>query len=100
MYLGRLVERAPKNEIFQNPAHPYTKALLQAIPSMTISSASVVSEQKIILRGEISSPVNIKSGCRFAARCPFAVEDCSKSDSELQEISAGHFVACIRYGDI
>ncbi|GHU58042.1 ABC transporter ATP-binding protein [Spirochaetia bacterium] len=100
MYLGRLVERAPKNEIFQNPAHPYTKALLQAIPSMTISGSSGAPEQKIILSGEISSPVNVKSGCRFAARCPFAVEACSGGDSELREISPGHFVACARYEDI
>jgi oligopeptide/dipeptide ABC transporter ATP-binding protein len=93
MYLGRLVEFASKQDIFRNPAHPYTIALLSAIPSINLDKP----KRKIILKGEISSPINPKPGCRFAARCPFAGAECVEKEIELREVEAGHFVACPRY---
>jgi peptide/nickel transport system ATP-binding protein len=93
MYLGRLVEVSPKKAVFQNPAHPYTTALLSAIPSINLDQP----KRKIILQGEISSPINPKPGCRFAPRCPFAADECSAADPELREIAPGHFTACVRY---
>lgn len=91
MYLGKCVERASSDEIFKNPLHPYTKALLAAIPIPSVESCHVVRE---LLQGEVTSPVNPKPGCRFAARCPFAKESCRQGEFELTEVSPGHFVAC------
>ena len=91
MYLGRCVEQAPANEIFNNPLHPYTKALLAAIPIPSIESCH---KKRELLQGEVTSPVNPKPGCRFAARCPFAKEGCHAGSMELREASPGHFVAC------
>ena len=96
MYLGQLIEKAPKNDIFQNPLHPYTVALLSAIPSTNVRQK----KNKIILKGEISSPINPKKGCRFAPRCPFATEACHTQDPVLQEVQPGHFVACHRYQEM
>ena len=92
MYLGQCVEIAPSNELFKNPKHPYTKALLAAIPVPDISMRYKEIE---IIKGEITSPVNPKPGCRFAARCPYAAEVCSEPQ-ELIEMSPGHFVACVQ----
>ena len=91
MYLGKCVERASSDEIFRNPLHPYTKALLAAIPIPSVDSCHVVRE---LLQGEVTSPVNPKPGCRFAARCPHAKESCRQGEFELTEVSPGHFVAC------
>ena len=91
MYLGKCVERASSDEIFKNPLHPYTKALLAAIPIPSVESCHVVRE---LLQGEVTSPVNPKPGCRFAARCPFAKDSCRQGEFELTEVSPGHFVAC------
>jgi peptide/nickel transport system ATP-binding protein len=96
MYLGEVVEMSPKNEIFSKPLHPYTIALLSAIPSVNLA----VRKKRIILKGEISSPVNPKQGCRFAPRCPFAAEGCVSADIPLTEVSAGHSVACVRYDEL
>lgn len=93
MYLGKCVEKAPANELFENPLHPYTQALLAAIPIPDISSRD---KQRELLQGEVTSPVNPKPGCRFAARCPYASEACTKEDIPLKEVSPGHFVACVR----
>ena len=90
MYLGKCVERASADELFENPLHPYTKALLSAIPEADLSMRSRKIE---IIKGEVSSPINPKPGCRFAARCPYASEACQQPQ-ELKEVSAGHFVAC------
>jgi len=90
MYLGRCVERASSDELFENPLHPYTKALLSAIPEADLSMRSRKVE---IIKGEVSSPINPKPGCRFAARCPHACEAC-QAPQELKEVSPGHFVAC------
>ncbi|KXG76499.1 ABC transporter ATP-binding protein [Thermotalea metallivorans] len=90
MYLGQLVELAPAKELFKNPLHPYTKALLSAIPVPSIKHK----KERILLKGEITSPINPQPGCRFAKRCPHATDACTKQDSTLREISPGHFVAC------
>ena len=93
MYLGKCVEKAPSDVLFENPLHPYTQALLAAIPIPDISSRD---KQRVLLQGEVTSPVNPKPGCRFAARCPYASEACTKEDIPLKEVSPGHFVACVR----
>ncbi len=91
MYLGQLVETSPARELFDNPLHPYTKALLSAIPSTDIHNQ----RERIMLKGEITSPVNPKPGCRFAARCPYVKEECYQPQ-ELVEIKPDHFVSCCR----
>ena len=93
MYLGKCVEKAPSDVLFENPLHPYTQALLAAIPIPDISSRD---KQRELLQGEVTSPVNPKPGCRFAARCPYASEACTKEDIPLKEVLPGHFVACVR----
>jgi oligopeptide/dipeptide ABC transporter ATP-binding protein len=95
MYLGQVVEKCSSKELFQNPLHPYTRALLSAIPSTDIDKPN----KREILRGEITSPVNPKPGCRFAARCPYAKEECSKQQKQ-EEVSPGHFVTCCRLNEI
>ncbi|MDD6045191.1 MAG: ATP-binding cassette domain-containing protein [Clostridia bacterium] len=91
MYLGKMVEKAPKNELFKNPLHPYTRALLEAIPIPKLSSRD---RQREILQGEIKSPINPKDECRFAGRCKYASEQCRSGAPELREITPGHFVSC------
>ena len=95
MYLGQMVEKAPAKELFYHPKHPYTKALLSAIPVPKVNTG----RKRIILKGEITSPINPKPGCRFAARCDYATEDCEKAQ-QLEEISRNHFVACSRCREI
>ena len=95
MYLGQLVEKAPTDELFTNTLHPYTQALLSAIPSIDIDHPM----QQIRMKGEITSPINPKPGCRFAARCPYAAEVCQQPQ-KLEEISSGHFVSCCRLKEI
>jgi oligopeptide/dipeptide ABC transporter ATP-binding protein len=95
MYLGQVVEKCSSKELFQNPLHPYTRALLSAIPSTDIDKPN----KREILRGEITSPVNPKPGCRFAARCPYAKEECLKQQKQ-EEVSPGHFVTCCRLQEI
>lgn len=95
MYLGQLVETAPTLELFDRPLHPYTKALLSAIPSTDIHHQ----RERIAMKGEITSPINPKPGCRFAARCPYATEAC-KQPQELKEVSKGHFVSCCRVNEL
>lgn len=91
MYLGQLVETSPTDELFERPLHPYTKALLSAIPSIDIYNQ----KQQIQIKGELVSPINPRPGCRFAPRCDYACEACSQP-FELQEVIPGHFVACCR----
>jgi len=95
MYLGQMVEFSPTKELFKMPLHPYTKALLSAIPSTNIHSK----RKGILLAGEVTSPINPKPGCRFAARCQYACEACTKEQT-LNEIIPGHFVACWRAKEI
>lgn len=93
MYLGKCVEMAPADEIFVNPLHPYTKALLAAIPIPSVDSCH---KRRELLQGEVTSPVNPKPGCRFAARCPFAKEQCKSAEVPLTERTSGHYVACYK----
>ena len=92
MYLGKCVEEADSRELFSNPVHPYTKALLAAIPIPSIRSLHMRRE---LLQGEVTSPVNPKPGCRFAARCPFASDACRKEDIPMKEVSQGHYASCV-----
>ena len=96
MYLGQAVEKCESKELFQNTLHPYSRALLSAIPVPSIH----VERNSIPLKGELSSPVNPKPCCRFAARCPYATEQCCGEEPELKEYIPGHFVACHRVGEV
>ncbi|NMA67205.1 MAG: ATP-binding cassette domain-containing protein [Clostridiaceae bacterium] len=95
MYLGQVVEKCPSKELFRQPLHPYTKALLSAIPSVDIRNPN----KREILRGELTSPINPKPGCRFAARCRFATEACQQPQKQ-EEVLPGHFVSCCRVHEI
>lgn len=96
MYLGRLVESAPTRELFTAPRHPYTKALLSAIPSLDPDDRG--NAQK--LEGEIPSPTNPPPGCKFQTRCPFAIDKCRKDEPKLEHSSTGHEVACHRWQEL
>jgi oligopeptide transport system ATP-binding protein len=94
MYLGRMVEIADRNEIYRNPLHPYTKALLSAVP---IPDPVIDSQrERIILTGEVPSPLNPPSGCVFHPRCPIAIDDCSQTIPELREVEPDHWASCLR----
>ena len=92
MYLGQCVESAPADELFENPRHPYTKALLEAIP---VPSLDARDQEWSTIRGEVTSPVNPAPGCRFAARCPYATDQCRGHDIPYNTVSEGHNVACV-----
>lgn len=89
MYLGQMVEKGTPKQLFSNPCHPYTKALLSAIPIPDPD----IKMNRVMLEGEITSPINVEPGCRFAKRCVYATEKC-KCNMELKEIEPGHFVSC------
>ena len=94
MYLGKIVEKAPTEELFNNPMHPYTQALLSAIPVSDLRAK----KERIIIKGEITSPINPPAECRFFKRCNYACDKC-KSIPQLNEVKPGHFVACHRLGE-
>lgn len=94
MYLGQMVEKAPTEELFKNPMHPYTKALMDAIP---VPNLSLRDKERVLIKGEVTSPVNPKPGCRFAARCTYVKSNCTGENFPIKEISPGHFVACRLY---
>ena len=96
MYLGSMVELSDKDELFDNPLHPYTKALLSAIPIPD----PTIKRDRIILTGDIPSPANPPKGCKFHTRCPYATDKCKEEAPEYREIKEGHFVACHRVGEI
>ena len=98
MYLGKMVELADANEIYDHPLHPYSKSLLSAVPVPDPKIARA--NQRIVLSGDIPSPLNAPSGCPFRTRCPYACDKCAESMPDFQEVSAGHFVACHRVGEI
>lgn len=91
MYLGRIVEIASKKELFENPIHPYTKALISAIPIPDVK----VKTKRIILKGDVPSPIDPPTGCRFHTRCPYATKECAEVMPELKDINSQHQVACI-----
>ena len=94
MYLGHIVEIANHNELYENPLHPYTKALLSAIP---IPDPVVEATRKYtVLEGEVPSPMNPPQGCVFHTRCPMAIEECKEEIPELRQVAKDHWVACIR----
>lgn len=95
MYLGQLVETSPTKELFDIPLHPYTKALLSAIPTTSFREA----KKRIMLEGELTSPIDPKPGCRFARRCPYSTKACHEPQA-LEELLPGHFVACCRAKEI
>lgn len=95
MYLGHLVEEAPSDELFSNPLHPYTQALLSAVPSTEVGRE----KNRIVLRGDLPSPLYPPSGCPFHTRCPYAKSYCSEMKPKKMEIEPGHFTRCFRYAD-
>ncbi|MEK7722883.1 MAG: dipeptide ABC transporter ATP-binding protein [Acidobacteriota bacterium] len=92
MYLGKIVEIATAQELYENAIHPYTQALLSAIPIPDPK----LQRKRIILKGDVPTPINPPSGCRFRTRCPLATEECSQIVPDLREISAGHYSACLK----
>ena len=96
MYLGCEVEMCESKELFRTPLHPYTKGLLSAIPIPSIH----VQREEIVMKGEVTSPINPKPGCRFASRCPYAEAKCHESLPAVEEVLPGHFCACHRVQEI
>ncbi|MEW6227185.1 MAG: ABC transporter ATP-binding protein [Bacillota bacterium] len=92
VYLGRIVQICGKEELFRNPLHPYTKALISAVPEIPRDGKPV--KRFETLKGEIPSPIDLPKGCRFHPRCPVAEPECRSTEPDLQEVVPGHWVAC------
>ena len=92
MYLGKMVELTDRDELFRNPLHPYTQALMSAIPIPDL----ILKRERIILKGDVPSPLRPPSGCRFHPRCPVALAHCAQQEPEFKEVSPGHWAACWR----
>ena len=97
MYLGQMVEKAPSDDLFRNPLHPYTRALLSAIPLPVVGKDK---PKRQLIRGEITSPVNLPDECRFGKRCDYTAEVCRACNPALREMEPNHFVACARCGEL
>ncbi|MBQ6987077.1 MAG: ABC transporter ATP-binding protein, partial [Oscillibacter sp.] len=98
MYLGRMVELADAAEIYERPLHPYTKSLMSAVPQPDPKTARA--NKRIVLTGDIPSPLNAPSGCPFRTRCAYATEACAGEMPEFKEVSPGHFAACHRIDEV
>ena len=98
MYLGKIVELAGADEVYSRPLHPYSKSLISAVPVPDPKTARA--NERIILKGDIPSPLNAPSGCPFRTRCQYAAEQCSQATPEFREVEKGHFVACHRVDEI
>ena len=98
MYLGKMVELADADEIYNRPLHPYSKSLLSAVPVPDPKIARA--NKRIVLKGDIPSPLNAPSGCPFHTRCAYATDICSQTMPPFEEIEAGHFIACHRAKEI
>lgn len=96
MYLGQLVEKAPTEKLFDKPIHPYTQALLSAIPIPDPD----YKQERIIIKGEITTPIDPPDSCRFDNRCPYATDKCRQTSPQMEEVEKGHFVACHRWNEI
>ncbi|WP_369282318.1 ABC transporter ATP-binding protein [Oscillibacter sp. GMB15532] len=94
MYLGQAIEKAPAEVLFANPVHPYTKALLSAIPIPSLHNR----KERVLMTGELTSPIDPKPECRFCSRCLYAQDACGAGDPQLKEIEPDHFVSCFRFG--
>ncbi len=94
MYLGQCVEKADSKELFKNPLHPYTKALLDAIPTPVLKGSD---HKRKVISGELTSPINPPEGCRFAARCPHVTDQCTDRAVPFKEVAPNHFVQCVLY---
>ena len=99
MYLGRLVEVAPASALFKEPRHPYTQALLAAIPTVGDGRTSIFDNPARILEGELPNPIDLPRGCRFASRCPHRMATCDDVEPTLGEAAPGHAVACHLYSE-
>lgn len=97
MYLGRIVEKGPTEAIIGSPLHPYTQALITAVPK---PDPDATRTEELPIKGEVPSGINIPSGCRFRPRCPYAIEKCAEIDPSLEKANENHYVACIRYKEI
>ena len=95
MYLGKIVELAPRDELFNHPMHPYTQALISAIPVANPN----LNRERILLQGEVPSPLNPPSGCRFHPRCPVVMDICAEGEPEFAQVSPGHLVSCFRVSE-
>jgi oligopeptide/dipeptide ABC transporter ATP-binding protein len=99
MYLGRLVEVAATADLFRSPLHPYTQALLAAIPTIGDGSASIFDQPGRLIEGELPSPIDLPRGCRFVSRCPHRMARCHEAEPPLAPVASGHVVACHLYGN-
>ena len=97
MYLGKLVEVAPTGELFKQPLHPYTQALLAAIPAVGDGATSIFDDTARLLEGELPNPIDLPRGCRFASRCPHRMARCDEAEPALREAAPGHAIACYLY---
>ncbi len=97
MYLGKFMELTESETLYENPLHPYTKALISAapIPDPRVDRA----RERILLTGEIPNPIHPPEGCRFSTRCPYASDECRRTEPEFREVIGGHWVACHKVGE-